>query len=90
MRVATESWTRTDEQARSTGGVRSIDGQPLVADENNEVAEDAEQEDELRDELAQNAQSVVEIPDRRMHTRRVINWRFGVSVYRPLWAFKTQ
>ena len=52
----------TYEKTRSARSLCSIHGRPLVDDENDEVAKDAEQEDQLRYELAEDAQSVVEIP----------------------------
>ena len=65
----------TDEQTGRTRSLWSIDADPLVHDEDDQIAKDPEQKDELGYELTEDAQSVVEIPTTISHAFK--------SGYRP-------
>lgn len=57
--------TLTDEETGSAGGNRSIKGNPLVEDEENQVDKDAGHEDDLRDELAIDVDGLAEVAGNR-------------------------
>ena len=54
----------TDEQARRISAVAEVEGEPLVDDDDNEVTEDGNEEDELRHELAEHVDPVLEVAAR--------------------------
>lgn len=62
----------TDEERRCAAGLADIKRYPLEVDEGDEVAEEAEEEDDLGDELHQDVQHILKVAATHMDTQRCI------------------